>query len=241
VDYFEVVGFSDHLATSRVWYQLLNCGFRLPAGAGTDAMTNYASLRGPVGTNRVYVKSGLPIDRPQWYAALKAGKSFATNGPLLQFQVGETPIGGELSLPAGKHLVPMRVSLRSLVPLDHLEIIGNGAVVAAIPLRGDRTAADTTVTVNISKSGWYLLRAYGDKGTEPVLDIYPFGSTSPVYVTVGGKPVRSAADAAYFVRWLDRLSVDAAAHQGWNTSVERREVLDRIRLAREEFERRRTP
>jgi TolB protein len=241
VDYFEVVGFSDHLATSKVWYQLLNCGFRLPAGAGTDAMTNYASLRGPVGTNRVYVKSGLPVDRAQWYSALKAGKSFATNGPLLQFQVGETPIGGELSLPAGKHRVPMRVTLRSLVPLDHLEIIGNGVVVASIPLRGDRTAADTTVTVDISKSGWYLLRAYGDKGTEPVLDIYPFGSTSPVYVTVGGKPVRSAADAAYFIRWLDRLSADASVHKGWNTSAERREVLDRIRMAREEFERRGTP
>jgi hypothetical protein len=52
VDYMEIVGFSDHLATARVWYQLLNCGFRIPAGAGTDAMANFASLRGPVGLNR---------------------------------------------------------------------------------------------------------------------------------------------------------------------------------------------
>jgi len=241
VDYFEVVGFSDHLATSKVWYQLLNCGFRLPAGAGTDAMTNYASLRGPVGTDRVYVKSGLPIDRAQWYAALKAGKSFATNGPLLQLQVGEAAIGGELSLPAGTHRLPMRVTLRSLVPMDHLEIIGNGAVVASIPLRGDRTSADTTVTLDVTRSGWYLLRAYGDRGTEPVLDIYPFGSTSPVYVTIAGKPVRSQADAAYFIRWLDRLAADAAAHPGWNTSAEKREVQGRIRMAREEFERRSAP
>ena len=46
------------MATAKVWYQLLNCGFRLPAGAGTDAMANFASLRGPVGMNRVFVKSG---------------------------------------------------------------------------------------------------------------------------------------------------------------------------------------
>ncbi len=58
VDYYEVVGFSDHLATAKVWYRLLNCGFRLPAGGGTDAMANYASLRGPVGMNRVFVKTG---------------------------------------------------------------------------------------------------------------------------------------------------------------------------------------
>src|SRR2546430_12541079 len=45
------------ILTSRVWYRLLNCGFRLPAGAGTDAFPNFASLRGPPGLVRVYVKT----------------------------------------------------------------------------------------------------------------------------------------------------------------------------------------
>jgi hypothetical protein len=238
LDYFEVVGFSDHLATSKVWYRLLNCGFRLPAGAGTDAMTNFASLRGPVGTNRVYVQSAVPLDRARWYAALRAGKSFATNGPLLQLSVGGIGIGGELTLPAGTHRVPVKLSLRSLVPVDHLELIGNGAVVARVPLRGDRTAADTTLQVDVGRSGWYLLRAYSDRAVEPVLDIYPFASTSPVYITVGGAPVRSPADADYFLRWLDRLQAAASAHQGWNTSQEKREVLGRILEARAEFARR---
>jgi hypothetical protein len=238
-DYLEVVGFSDHLATSRVWYRLLNCGFRLPAGAGTDAMTNFASLRGPVGTDRVYVQSGVPLNRARWYAALKAGKSFATNAPLLRFSVGETGIGGEVVLPSGSHRLPVKVSLRSLVPMDHLEIIGSGSVVANIPLRGDRTTLDTTVVVEVSASGWYLLRAYSDRAIEPVLDIYPFGTTSPVYVTVGGLPVRHAEDAAYFLRWIDRIEQAAAAHQGWNTSQERRDVLERVAAARAEFERRR--
>ena len=56
VDYIEVLGFSDHKSTAAVWYRLLNCGFRLPAAAGTDAMANFASLRGPVGLNRVYAE-----------------------------------------------------------------------------------------------------------------------------------------------------------------------------------------
>ncbi len=64
VDYMEILGFSDHRNTAAVWYKLLNCGFRIPAGAGTDAMTNYASLRGPVGLNRVYVKAGVPLTHP---------------------------------------------------------------------------------------------------------------------------------------------------------------------------------
>src|SRR5260370_36824000 len=54
LDYMEIVGFSDHRSTAAVWYRLLNLGFRIPAGAGTDAMADYASLRGPVGMNRVY-------------------------------------------------------------------------------------------------------------------------------------------------------------------------------------------
>jgi TolB protein len=56
VDYIEVLGFSDHKSTAEVWYKLLNCGFRLPTAAGTDFMGNYASLRGPVGLNRVYAE-----------------------------------------------------------------------------------------------------------------------------------------------------------------------------------------
>jgi len=57
VDYYEAVGFSDHLSTAAVWYRLLDCALRLPAGAGIDAMATYASLRGPVGMNRIYVKA----------------------------------------------------------------------------------------------------------------------------------------------------------------------------------------
>ncbi len=74
VDYVEVLGFSDHRMTASVWYRLLNCGFRLPAGAGSDTMANYASLRGPVGLTRVYAR--IPEDATStesWFDALKAG------------------------------------------------------------------------------------------------------------------------------------------------------------------------
>ena len=83
VDYYEVVGFSDHRITAGIWHRLLNLGFRVSAGAGTDAMTNFASLRGPVGVNRVYLDVEGPVTATKLRAALKAGRSFATNAPLL--------------------------------------------------------------------------------------------------------------------------------------------------------------
>src|SRR5207248_2175062 len=97
VDYIEVLGFSDHKSTAAVWYKLLNCGFRLPTGAGTDAMANFASLRGPVGLNRVYARVPRgPLNSHVWLESLRQGHTFATNGPLLGFSLGDQPIGGEI-------------------------------------------------------------------------------------------------------------------------------------------------
>ncbi|HEX2598393.1 MAG TPA: CehA/McbA family metallohydrolase, partial [Terriglobales bacterium] len=102
VDYIEVVGFSDHKSTADVWYRLLNLGFRLPTAAGTDAMANFSSLRGPVGMNRVYARvSAGPIAIQPWLSALKAGKTFATNGPLLGFTLDGHTVGDHIRLPAG--------------------------------------------------------------------------------------------------------------------------------------------
>ena len=241
VDYLEVMGYSDHLITSEIWYRLLNCGFRLPAGAGTDAFPNFASLRGPPGLVRVFVKSGAALDHRRWLAGLKAGHTFVTNAPLLEFSLAGRAMGDEIRLPTGEHRLTAHVGLRSNVPIDHLEIIGNGKVVATIALRGDRTAARDSVSIPVTTSGWYVLRAYADHATLPVLDLYPFGSTSPIYVRVGATPARSPEDAAFFVRWIGRLDAAARASMAWNTPAERDAVLRTLAAARAVFEERAQP
>ncbi len=238
VDYMEVGGFSDHRATAEVWYKLLNSGFHIPAGAGTDAMANFASLHGPVGMNRVFVRSGPRLDYRAWLAALKAGRTFATNGPLLGFTINRREAGAELALPAGVHQLVARVSLRSIVPVERLEIVANGVVLVPIPLTAGGTRADATIPLPVTRSGWFTLRAWSSRGTHPVLDLYPWATTSPIYVTVAGKPVRSIEDARYFVRWIERLEAAAAAHPGWNTDAEKTEVLGRLARAKAVFQRR---
>ena len=210
-----------------------------PPAPGTDAMANFASLRGPVGMNRVYVRTGGALDQRRLLDSLKAGRSFATNGPLLEFTLGGRGLGDELRLPVGSHELVARVSLRSNVPVDHLEIVGNGEVVREIPLAGDRTRADVEVRLPVRASGWFLLRARSDRAIYPVLDLYPYATTSPIYVTVGAEPVRSRDDAEYFLRWIARLDTAAGASRDWNTDAEREEALTLIGRARSEFERRR--
>jgi Tol biopolymer transport system component len=256
-DYFEVVGFSDHLATSTVWYRLLNCGFRLPAGAGTDAMANYASLRGPVGVDRVYVRAGRAADggagagahagagagaagpsRRAWLDAIRAGRTFATNGPLLEFSIDGRGIGDEIRLPAAGGTLVARVNVRSIAPLTRVEIVGNGEVIASLPIDAAATGGATasgTVRLEVKRSGWYLVRAWNDRPASPILDIYPFGTTSPIYVTVGDAPVRNPADAAYFIAWIDRLEEAALAHTGWNSEDEKLAVRQDLGVARALF------
>jgi hypothetical protein len=193
VDYYEALGFvDDPMATARVWYQLLNCGFRLPAGAGTDAMANFASLRGPVGMNRVYVRSGGP--GPLVAQGAQAGRSFAAT--LSQLTVDGRGLGEEIALPEGGGEVTARIRLRSNVPVDHLEVVRNGEVVHTVPLSGDRTAAVATVRLPVERSGWLVLRARSDRAIYPVLDLYP--ARRQPDLSDGGRAAASGPDAEYF-------------------------------------------
>ncbi len=238
LDYLEVLGFSDHRATAAVWYRLLNLGFRIPAGAGTDAMANFASLRGPVGLNRVHVAVPTgPLELKPWLDGLRRGRTFATNGPLLRFTLGGKGIGDELKLPGGEPSVPFTATLRSLVPVDHLEIVCNGQVVRKLELSASRDAADVAGTFPLARSGWCLLRAWSERAAYPILDIYPYATTSPIYITLGGAPPRSPEDAAYFVAWIDRIIENTLRHTGWNTAAEKQATLEILQKARAVYER----
>jgi TolB protein len=226
VDYIEVVGFSDHKSTANVWYRLLNLGFHLPTAAGTDAMANFSSLRGPVGMNRVYaqVPAG-PLAIKPWLASLKSGRTFATNGPMIGFTLDGHVLGDGIKLPAGGGTVKFIAWLRSIVPVDHLEIVCNGQVARDLKLKGTQDTTDVSGTLAIKQSGWCLLRAYADKDEHPILDAYPYATTSPIYITVEGSKPNAKDDAQYFVAWIDRLIRSVDANKDWNTAQEKERVL----------------
>jgi hypothetical protein len=196
-------------------------------------MANFAQLRGPVGLNRVYAAvPDQPLNAEVWLNSLRQGHTFATNGPLLGFTLGDQAIGGEVKLASGQHEVKFTAWLRSIVPVDHFEIICNGKVARILAMNGIRDRADIHGTLSVSKSGWCVARAWNEKSENPILDIYPYATTSPIYINVGASPMRSAKDAAYFVAWIDRLKESANAYPDWNTPVEKSAVLKRLSDAR---------
>jgi Tol biopolymer transport system component len=236
VDYYAAVGPADPKSSATVWYSLLNLGFRLPVAAGSDAVAGYVSSRGPVGRDRVYVRvlSG-PLKVDSWLDGLRRGHSFATNGPLLRFTLGGQQVGGELKLPAPK-TVRFSAALRSIVPVDHLEIVCNGEVALRIPLNQARDASNAVGGLHLGRSGWCLLRAWADQAEHPVLDDYPYATTSPIYVTVAGSKPRSPEDASYFMTWMEHMKENAQANAGYRNEAEKTRVLNMIDSAHKVYE-----
>jgi TolB protein len=236
VDYMEILGFSDHQATAGVWYRLLNLGFHLPAAGGTDAMADYAMLRGPVGMNRTYVSvPNGPLDYQQWLANLKAGRTFATNGPLLNFTLGGKPVGDTVAIKSAGDLA-YTANVRSIVPLDVAQVVCNGKVVQELKLDGARQEAAVTGTLPVTGSGWCVLRAFTAKAEYPVLDNFVYATTSPVYVSVDGQAPRSPADARYFIAWIVHLAQATDAYPDWNSPAEKAAVLASLAQAQKIYQ-----
>jgi hypothetical protein len=155
----------------------------------------------------------------------------ATNGPLLGLSVeGQAP-GSEIQLRAGASRVHYKGFLRSIVPIDHLELVLNGKAVRTIRLAKGRTTADFEGAVPITGNGWLLVRAWNDGAVPEVFDIYPYGTTNPVFIRTAGAATHCGADADFFLKWLDRLQAAASAHQGYNTAAERDATLRDISAA----------
>ncbi|PYR93837.1 MAG: hypothetical protein DMF84_08505 [Acidobacteria bacterium] len=235
IDYYEAVGFSDHKSTNAVWYRLLDCGLQIPAAAGTDAMANYASLRGPVGLNRVYVPATGPLTREAFLAELAQGRGVATNGALVQLRIGDAGPGDTVRM-AESGTLAYRAVLRANFPVDHLELVWNGRVAANLSAGPDRRSTDLSGTIAITGSGWLLLRAWNDGPDADVMDIYPFATTSPLYVRVRNQPRRSRDAATYFLRWLDRIQTATERNSSYRTAAERAAVLQDIGRARAFYE-----
>jgi hypothetical protein len=144
-------------------------------------------------------------------------------------------VGGELGFVVGRETVPFTARVRSIVAVDHVEVVCNGKVMQDLKLYGLREAADFAGSIPIRESGWCLLRAWSDKAEYPVMDQYIYATTSPVYVTVGLKRAYSREDAEYFAAWIGRTMEITGEYPDWNSAEEKELVMGRLRKAREVY------
>ena len=229
VDGLEILGYGHTAAGLRLYYRLLNCGFRLAAAAGTDAFNNIRRHK-VIGGDRVYVHTGGALNYDSWVQGLKAGRSFVTNSPLLFFEVDGRLPGSELALD-GPGRVRVQVEAHSHAPMDRLELVFNGKPVHTVKASGNGNHLLFRGSLPIAGSGWLAARIQGGPHRLVVNNTDLFAHTTPVYLTVGGKPYADPDSVTHFLRWIGDLRKRALSEGLFQEPIHKREVLDQFRRA----------
>ncbi|MEZ6089286.1 MAG: CehA/McbA family metallohydrolase, partial [Pirellulaceae bacterium] len=191
------------LWTQEIYYHILNCGMRIPPSAGSAS----GVLPNPVGYNRVYVQLGnIAFTRDNWFAALKSGRCFVTNGPLLRVTANQAFAGETFYLDSNSK-IQLEIKLASNDPVSELEVIYNGKVTQKVPC-SDATNQRLSATVDASEPGWLLVRAIAD-----VEHTFRFASTAPWYLQDKHQGIRvSRKSVDFLIDWIDRRIADVQAN-----------------------------
>ena len=181
---------SDEIGTGAVWHNVLNLGISMAASAGSDVMNDYFRTMA-IGATRVYVKPDGEFNTVTYLQALKQGKSFVSNGPLLEFKAnGKGP--GEV-IESSDGTVNWTVNVHSALPFDSLEIFVNGTIVQTFegnPLVGSKNYQGS---VEFPAGGWITARVLGENTGWPAMDSYLFAESSPVWFDKVGSMDPAAA------------------------------------------------
>jgi hypothetical protein len=222
-----------------MWYRLLNCGFRVPASAGTDASVNRIDAF-PLGGFRVYARiGGDAFLAESWFEGLAAGRTFVTNGPLItRFEVEGRASGDSCFFAHPGAVVSGRVSMESAFPIDRIEIVRNGVVELTMRLEPSRFSVDTSFSLLLHESSWIAARVIGVERGWIVAGDSLFAHTSPVYCTVAGMPITVRGDAAYLAQWIDDLEILARAKGQWSDPSQSSRVFEELDAARSWYEER---
>ncbi len=198
----------------NIWYHTLNSGFRTRISGETDFPCIYGER---VGMGRSYVKLDGALDYDSWVRGRRDGRSYVSDGRshLMDFRVGGVEVGtrgSELRLERARSVrVTARVAAllgetpgervagrrhdetpywdleRARVPGTRevpVELIVNGRAVARRNVAADGAAREVSFDVEIGRSSWVALR------------VLPSSHTNPVFVVVGGRPVRASRRSA---------------------------------------------
>jgi hypothetical protein len=253
VDFISAVD-TPHVWELNIWYHTLNVGFRTRIGGETDFPCIYGER---VGLGRTYARPPGGLTFPAWLDALRQGRSYVSDGRshLIDLTVDGQAVGesgSEVPLPAARAVratvqVAARLDpapnekVRSL-PYDQqpywdlerarigtsrevpVELVVNGRPVARQTVLADGQLRAVSFDVPIKKSSWLAVR------------ILPSSHSNPVFVTVGGQPIRASRRSARWCLaavdqcWTQkrpqiREAEREAAHQAWEHA---REVYRRL-------------
>jgi len=211
---FISAGDTPYVWELNIWYQTLNVGFRTRISGETDFPCIYDSR---VGQGRTYAKIHGPLTYDNYVKAVQDGAAYVSDGRshLMDFKVENTEVGtdnSQVNLATSRN-VNVAVSAVAYLPvtpnsaIDELpynerpywdlersrigttrnapvEVVVNGEVVAKKDIVADGSIQKVNFNVPITKSSWIAVR------------ILPSSHSNPIFVLVGGKPIRASRRSA---------------------------------------------
>lgn len=200
IDFVEVFQFGN-LALNK-WYELLNAGFRVVGLAGSDfpvSLIVSRPLEGGwprsiplLGPERSLVKAVSEESAYQaWAAGVRQGDVVLTNGPLLEFSANGNSSGAVLEWSSQSYAVQGTATAVSYRPIEKIEIVINGEVVARKSGDEISTSISLDYDVLIDESSWIAARVKASSNSqEPQI----WAHTNPIYLLRDGQPVYIEAD-----------------------------------------------
>ena len=181
------------LDSLHLWYQLLNCGFRLPALAGSDGLLGDEQSP-PVGLYRTWTNLPSAADLPAWLAAVRSGDTFFGTGPRLHLEMDVVPPDAAFAT----------ATVDWPHDITHLQLVVDGEV------RAENSEAKLEARLDLPL-GWVAARCFA-AGPSPAPE-GAYAHTNPLWL--GEVPDALRRDAArQFLQQLDRLEALAGQWSG---------------------------
>ncbi len=221
VDFISTVD-TPYLWELNIWYHTLNVGFQTRISGETDFPCIYGEK---VGLGRSYVHLGDTLNYEEWCEGIRAGRNYVGDGKshLIGFKANDQVMGeGDSTLRLAKSgTVKVTAKVAAMLPEQinpqfskktdaqppwggpgtrpfwsiewarigdtrkvPVEVVVNGYPVARKEIVADGRMEDVTFDVPITKSSWVALR------------ILQSSHTNPIFVEVGGQPIRASVKSA---------------------------------------------
>jgi len=204
---YDAVALSGSEADERVWFRLLNEGYRVTAvgggggGGGGEGGGGGGSLEsGDPPRETTLLRVGDDRSERGILEAIRKGRAIVTTGPYVFISVGDVGPGGSVEITGGSHTARVAAFSAGMpgAPLARVDLIRNGKVVLTERASQGQSRLSMQLPFREDAAAWYVARVTDRRGakawTNPVYFVHRGGggAKQPLRTRLSGTVVDSA-------------------------------------------------
>jgi hypothetical protein len=206
----------SHGGYAESFYPYLNAGLQVPFSTGTDWFMYDFS--------RCYARVRGELTPESWLASLRRGRTFITNGPVLDLRVNDCMPGETIDIASPAELRVEAVA-KGRVNFGRLELVHTGRVVESVHTRpvDKHFEARMSTKLSIAAPGWLAVRVSTTQKNEYGAEL--FAHSSPIYITHQGRRVQLESDLRFLLGQVASARSEITAKARFDNESQRKDVL----------------